>query len=346
MEEDPGSILAGLWGGNFSVRREHWLAADGLDRIALEHMHTDREFGLRLRRLGLRGRFDRRLRAVHEDVHDLTRLTHSARGTAIAHARLRAAYADLDDDHSKPWLCGALRPVVCRPRLWAAVLGGLMAFTRFAGARRLRALEYALSRGVWRLEYERTLHEAREHPPSAARDPAGSTAAAYAPKPAATAAMAATAGGAAASAVAVPKANSAAGTAPITHGRTAAHWRRAWMPILRCAIVPTMPVMTTTLPTMTQATPLAPPAAAATTKSGMLTASSAAYALPIDDEKPIAFTNQPIVAWVILRLPQSPRTCSRPVIAFHLGPRIASTSGSAAPRRSRPAGTIECAVDR
>ena len=173
LEEDPGSILEGLWGGNFSVRREHWLAAAGLDPIALEHMHTDREFGLRLRRLGLRGRFDRRLRAVHEDVHDLTRLTHSARGTAIAHARLHAAYADLDDDHSKPWLRGALRPVACRPRLWAVMLGGLMAFTRFAGARRLRALEYGLSRGVWRLEYERTLHEAREHPPSAARDPAG-----------------------------------------------------------------------------------------------------------------------------------------------------------------------------
>ena len=45
-----GSILEGLSGGNFSVRREHWLAADGLDRIALEHMHTDREFGLGLRR--------------------------------------------------------------------------------------------------------------------------------------------------------------------------------------------------------------------------------------------------------------------------------------------------------
>ena len=91
FDQAPDSALTGLWGGNFSVRREHWRRADELERVRLDSMHTDREFGLRLHQLGLRGRFDRRLRAFHHDERSATRLAEAARGSAVATVRFEQA---------------------------------------------------------------------------------------------------------------------------------------------------------------------------------------------------------------------------------------------------------------
>ena len=161
MRHDGSDILANLWGGNFSVRRDHWLAADATERVPLAHMHTDREFGLRLRSLGLRARFDDRLTGLHEDVRDVERLVEAARGTAIAHAQLAQRYDDLGDErNSHAVISTALRPLDRHPRAWSALRAGLLGATRAAGGRDLGKLEYGLARGLSRLEYERALRDA------------------------------------------------------------------------------------------------------------------------------------------------------------------------------------------
>ena len=64
-DEDPVSILRELWGGNFSLRREH---VGALGPVGASHYHTDRELGNRLLEAGFVGEFDRSLRARH--LHD------------------------------------------------------------------------------------------------------------------------------------------------------------------------------------------------------------------------------------------------------------------------------------
>ncbi|MDX6388013.1 MAG: hypothetical protein QOD85_1815, partial [Gaiellaceae bacterium] len=64
-DEDPVSVLRELWGGNFSLRREH-LGALGV--VGDSHYHSDRELGNRLLEAGFVGEFDRSLRARH--LHD------------------------------------------------------------------------------------------------------------------------------------------------------------------------------------------------------------------------------------------------------------------------------------
>jgi GT2 family glycosyltransferase len=68
-EADPDQVLTNLWGGNFSVRRQDFLAAvEGYD-FPLRY-HEDQDLGLRLRRLGLEPVFDRSLRSTH--LHERT----------------------------------------------------------------------------------------------------------------------------------------------------------------------------------------------------------------------------------------------------------------------------------
>jgi glycosyltransferase involved in cell wall biosynthesis len=165
FEAHPDSILAGMWGGNFSVRREHWLRADELEKVSVDFMHTDREFGLRLRQLGLRARFDRRLQALHHDERDVTRLAAAARGSAVAHVRLRRAYADLtltDERRGSRWPIVALLVLTRPPRVWGLTLEVLCRLTGFAHSRNLTTVEYALTRLVWRLAHEREIANARD----------------------------------------------------------------------------------------------------------------------------------------------------------------------------------------
>jgi len=68
-EEDPDSILRGVWGGNVSLRREDLLGvgmepSDPMPRAYWRH--HDREFGLRCKAAGLVGVFDRDLLARHD----------------------------------------------------------------------------------------------------------------------------------------------------------------------------------------------------------------------------------------------------------------------------------------
>jgi hypothetical protein len=71
-EQEPDHVLLGFWAGNFSIRRAQALRV-GLasPRPTGIRYQDDREFGIRCHRAGLRGRFDRTLRAEHRYERDL-----------------------------------------------------------------------------------------------------------------------------------------------------------------------------------------------------------------------------------------------------------------------------------
>jgi glycosyltransferase involved in cell wall biosynthesis len=61
---DQDFVLHGLWGGNFSLPREDFLAV-GIEKLAVKRGQDDREFGIRCLKAGIKGRFDPSLRARH-----------------------------------------------------------------------------------------------------------------------------------------------------------------------------------------------------------------------------------------------------------------------------------------
>lgn len=63
-ETGAQEVLHTLWAGNMSVRRADFLLLAGQKKIAPGY-HEDLDLGLRLHKLGLHGRFDRRLAATH-----------------------------------------------------------------------------------------------------------------------------------------------------------------------------------------------------------------------------------------------------------------------------------------
>ena len=67
----PEGILEHLWAGNVSIRRDDYLALPpGSPRFATVYF-GDRDLGLRCLEAGLRGRFDRSLRATHRHTRSL-----------------------------------------------------------------------------------------------------------------------------------------------------------------------------------------------------------------------------------------------------------------------------------
>lgn len=159
---DPATVLLGLWGGNFSLPRRHWLRAAG-DTPGSAGYHVDREFGLRLRRLGLNGVFDPDLRADHWYRRSTPQLMNDARSSGQGVARLRAAYPELALlDPERP-MARLLQPLVWasdHPWGWMLETGCLRAVAVVAAACRLSAVEYACVRTLWRVAAERGRREA------------------------------------------------------------------------------------------------------------------------------------------------------------------------------------------
>ena len=158
---DSEAILLGLWGGNYSLRRTHWLASLELPRIPAGY-HGDREFGLRLRKLGLRAAFDPVLRADHLYARSLTALVEDARSAGIGHARLLSAYPEL---RTYP---GAAPRVPMRivkratrgDAAWRVTSAVLHTLANSASGGKLPALEDMSIRLMWQLSFERGLREA------------------------------------------------------------------------------------------------------------------------------------------------------------------------------------------
>jgi hypothetical protein len=153
-ERDPAAVLEGLWGGNVSVRREHWLRA--IERPWVDAgYHGDQEFGLRLQELDMRGIFDRSLRAEHRYGRTARGLIRDAELSAASRARLRQAYGvgvPAEAQHATgAWIVSLVR----RPGRWRVASGLLCGATRAAGRAGLSSLEDRLAVLLYRLAWRR-----------------------------------------------------------------------------------------------------------------------------------------------------------------------------------------------
>jgi glycosyltransferase involved in cell wall biosynthesis len=94
-ESEPDSVLTHLWAGNFSMRRADCLAVGMTNAAYGERYHPDRDFGLRCRAAGLRGVFDRSLRATHLYERAIADYVSDARSQGAARALLHRMYPDV-----------------------------------------------------------------------------------------------------------------------------------------------------------------------------------------------------------------------------------------------------------
>jgi hypothetical protein len=163
-EEDPREILTALWGGDFSVRRDRWLAAVRRPRTSAWG-HDDQEMGLLFLREGMRGRFDRALSGRHHYERSLAGFIARAEKSAIGQAELRAANPDLLPERSltrgrRDLVAGPVLAAARVPFVWTAVRAGLIGAMALAGALRLDSLGDTIAGQVWFLAQERALREA------------------------------------------------------------------------------------------------------------------------------------------------------------------------------------------
>jgi GT2 family glycosyltransferase len=164
-ERAPGRILHGLWAGNMSLRREDCVRVMG-PAPALAY-HADRELGLRCLKAGLRGEFDRSLRAAHLHARTLDGFARDARkqgaGVAAVHTLHEDVLGPLPPeafDHGLPAPAAAWLRVCRRRRPAAATAAVLRAATRAAGRMRAFRAEELGGRVLRRVEQQRGALEA------------------------------------------------------------------------------------------------------------------------------------------------------------------------------------------
>ena len=135
IERGERTVLEGLWGGNFSVRRSDCLRVGVRSDDFPMHYHADQDFGIRLGDAGLEGVYDPALAAVHRHGCDDERFLRTARQQGASLVVLHDVHADrlgpFDRDGLVTDLPGPLRTVV------VAVGGSTRANT---GARALLAV--------------------------------------------------------------------------------------------------------------------------------------------------------------------------------------------------------------
>jgi glycosyltransferase involved in cell wall biosynthesis len=138
-EADPESVLASLWSGNISLRREDHLSAGMLlAGSSVRGYHEDLDLGLSCVRAGLRGTFDRGLRARHLFERSPEGFLRDARSSGQNLAALHDRHSDmlgsLDRDFGRGlpaparWLVNS-SALVPGPRLlmtWAIGVFGML----------------------------------------------------------------------------------------------------------------------------------------------------------------------------------------------------------------------------
>jgi glycosyltransferase involved in cell wall biosynthesis len=91
---DPGLVLHGFWGGNFSMPRRDFLRV-GVEGIAVKRGQDDREFGIRCAKAGMRAVFDPALRGEHLYDRDLAQYRYDCRLQGESRRLIHDAHADL-----------------------------------------------------------------------------------------------------------------------------------------------------------------------------------------------------------------------------------------------------------
>jgi hypothetical protein len=157
-ERDPEQVLLRLWGGNVSVRRDR-LAAVPYDSGPFSRTnHSDRDWGIRLRKAGLRGVFDRSLLASHEHSRPLEAFLRDARAQGAGRYGVHRLHGDvlppfgLADTVAD--LPAPLRTVVSLDRYAVARAGlrsGLHVLTRTASAAGVASVEVPAAKLLRRL---------------------------------------------------------------------------------------------------------------------------------------------------------------------------------------------------
>ena len=168
-ESEPDAILLNLWAGNMSLRREDCLRVlVEADAPTLDY-HADRALGLRCRGAGLRGVFDRSLRAEHLHQRGLDGFIRDARAQGAARVTLHRVHALELGPQPGPELFGHGLPLplrrwlaLCRrPRAAAVSARALRDVTSLAGRVGADRLEEACGRVLRRLEQQRGALTAR-----------------------------------------------------------------------------------------------------------------------------------------------------------------------------------------
>lgn len=177
-ERDDEQVLLRLWGGNVSIHRNQ------LGRVPYDSgpfsrtNHSDRDWGIRCRKAGLRGVFDRSLLASHEHSRPLPAFLRDARAQGAGRYGVHRLHADvlppfgLADTVAD--LPAPLRGVLSLdrfPMAGAALRGALNPLTRSASALGITAVEVRTAKVLRRLEMRAGVRQAM-----AAPDPGGSPA--------------------------------------------------------------------------------------------------------------------------------------------------------------------------
>jgi glycosyltransferase involved in cell wall biosynthesis len=152
-EDDQSTVLPGLWAGNLSMRRADALRV-GLHNPAFgQRFHTDRELGMRLAGRGLRGVFDRSLKATHAYERPLPAYIRDAHRQGAAQARIHELHPEQVPATAVEPFAGrhprAVRVVLAlarRPRLARPLETALTVAVTAAGHARLWPLEEALAK--------------------------------------------------------------------------------------------------------------------------------------------------------------------------------------------------------
>jgi glycosyltransferase involved in cell wall biosynthesis len=160
-EHDPSLVLRTLWGGNLSLRREDALRIGFVSEFS-QGYHQDRDFGLRCLKAGLRGRFDRRLGAVHLHERSLEAFIRDARRQGAGRLQVHALHPELlpplRADEFASGLPTPVRELVLacrRPRAEALCRGGVAMTASAAGRLRLWSAETAAVKVLRRIEQQR-----------------------------------------------------------------------------------------------------------------------------------------------------------------------------------------------
>jgi GT2 family glycosyltransferase len=161
-EEDPETILRGLWGGNVSLRRARCLEVGVENRRFAARYHEDQEFGLRCLKAGLVGVFDRSLSAEHAHVRSVKAFLRDSREQGKGKVLVRRLHEDVlgpfDPRMFEAHLPAPVRAVVClarRPRMRAVLVAALQLLTATAGRLRVTSLQLRGVQLLRRIELER-----------------------------------------------------------------------------------------------------------------------------------------------------------------------------------------------
>jgi GT2 family glycosyltransferase len=172
-ERDPDDILQHLWMGNVSISRSAYDRALAVDRTGFPHRHEDRDIGLLCAESGLRGRFDRSLRASHQHSRTVEQFVKDCRqqGAGMVELERRhpeTAVFDLDDISSGlPTAAAAVVRASRRESVRRLASGALVTALRLSTHVSDPRPALTLARVLRKLEHQRGAMTAQQATPEA-----------------------------------------------------------------------------------------------------------------------------------------------------------------------------------